>query len=61
MRVIGDRWMHRFLYLQAKCYEKLGNFVKSIVCYNQLIKIKPKVAELFLERAIIYDKIGYPV
>lgn len=61
MREISDAHLPRFVFLQARCYEKLGNFINSIVCYNQLIKMKPKVAELYLERAMIYDKIGYPM
>jgi len=48
MREISDLHLPRFVFLQARSYEKLGNFINSIVCYNQLIKMKPKVAELYL-------------
>lgn len=61
MREISDLHLPRFVYLQARCYEKLGNFVNCVVCYNQVIKMRPKVAELYLERAMVYDKIGYPM
>lgn len=61
MREISDFWLSRFLHIQAQCYDKIGNFINSVVCYNQVLKIKPKVAELYLERALIYDKIGYPM
>ena len=61
MKEISDVNLPRFVYLQAKSYQKLGNHINSIVCFNQVIKMKPKVAELYLERAMIYDKIGYPM
>ena len=60
MKELRDEHFPRFVFLQARCYEKIGNYVNSIVCYNQVIKIRPKVPELYLERAMIYDKIGYP-
>lgn len=44
MKQIEDKHLPRFVFLSARCYEKLGNFINSIVCYNQIIKMKPKVA-----------------
>ena len=59
MENLDDRYLPRFVYLKAKCYFEMGNFSNSIVCYNQLIRIKPKIAEYYLERAVLYDKLGY--
>jgi hypothetical protein len=48
MNKLGDRVVPRMVYLKARCYEQLGNYVNSIVCYNQLIKLKPKISEYYL-------------
>lgn len=60
MKQLADEHLPRFLFLQARSYDQLGNFVNSIVCYNQLIKLRPNVGEFRLERALLYDKMGYP-
>lgn len=59
MNKLEDKYLPRFVYLKAKSYEKIDNYINSIVCYNQLIKIKPKISEYFLERGILYHRIGY--
>lgn len=48
MKQLSDKNLPRFVFLQARCYQKLGNFINSIVCYNQLIKMTPKIAEFYL-------------
>jgi hypothetical protein len=48
MALLADTHLPRFVYLQARSYEKLGNFVNSIVCYNQVIKMQPNIGQLYL-------------
>ena len=59
MNKLDDKLLPRLLHLKALCYEALGNYINSIICYNQLIKLKPKISEYFLERALLYHRIGY--
>lgn len=44
MNRLEDRCLPRVLYMKARCYEWMHNYVNSIVCYNQLIKIRPRIA-----------------
>ena len=47
------------IHLKARCYEQEGNYINSLVCYNQLIKLKGKTSEYYLERGILYHRVGY--
>lgn len=48
MDKVGQKYLPRFVYLKAKSYEEIGNYASSIICFNQLIKIKPKISEYYL-------------
>jgi tetratricopeptide (TPR) repeat protein len=59
MKKVGEKYLPRFIYLKAKSWEQIGNYVNSVICFNQLIKMKPNISEYYLERGIIYHRIGY--
>jgi len=59
MNRLDSKLLPRFIYLKAKSYENIGNYINSIICFNQLIKIRPKISEYYLERGILYHRVGY--
>jgi tetratricopeptide (TPR) repeat protein len=59
MERLEERCLPRLIHMKARCYEWQHNYINSIVCYNQLLKMKPKVAEYYLQRGILYHRIGY--
>ena len=48
MNKVEEKYFPRFVYLKSKSYEEIGNYVNSIICFNQLIKIKPNISEYYL-------------
>jgi regulator of sirC expression with transglutaminase-like and TPR domain len=37
----------------------LGELINSAVCWGQLLKVKPTTGEYYLQRGLIYERIGY--
>lgn len=48
MNKLEEKYLPRFIYLKAKSYEEMGNYVNSAICFTQLIKMKPKISEYYL-------------